>query len=180
MRGDMSCWRIIAGEAGSRGRCVFSLLWFYLHSERFSVQPYSLSTAFSKPLLLSLCNEKWLKHTLDESYSPLSLLWTLHRFSLCKPGDGVFHNSVFLTFASPLFFFFFFGFVFGSIHTLPTHLMPPILHLRYYDYFCLKWANVTTSAGGGFYLIQFLKITQHVQLPEVIIVNFKESYFGKV
>lgn len=109
-RGDMSCWRIIAAEEGSPGRCVFSLLWFYLHSERFNAQPYSLSTAFSKPLLLSLCNEKWLKHTLDKSDSPLSLLWTLHRFSLRKPGDDTLDNSIFSTPHSPSF-----------SHTLFTH-----------------------------------------------------------
>ena len=80
MRGDASRRRIIAGEAGSPGRCVFSLLWFYLHGERIYVQPYSLSAAFSKPLLLSLRNEKWLKYTPDKSDSPLLLLWTLHRF----------------------------------------------------------------------------------------------------
>lgn len=116
MWGDRSCWRIIAVEVGSPGSCVFSLLWFYLHSKRFYVKPYILSTAFSKPLLLSLRNEKWLKHTLDKSDSPLSLQWTLHRFSLCKLWDDTLDNSIFSTLSliSFLFVFLFFYFFFLS------------------------------------------------------------------
>lgn len=77
MRGDVSCWRIIAGEEGSLGRCVFSLLWFYRRSGRFYVQAYSSSAAVSEPLLLSLCNEKWLKHTPGKSDSSLFLSFFL-------------------------------------------------------------------------------------------------------
>lgn len=115
MCGFISRWKVIAGEVSSPGKWVFSLLWFYLHSQRFGVQPYGLSTAFSRPLLQSLWNEKWLKRARDKSTAPLSPLWTLHSFALRKPGDDTFNNSIVSTSASLLLF------CLGSLYMLPTH-----------------------------------------------------------
>lgn len=120
-----SCWKIIAVEVRSPGKCVFLTLWFYLHSQRFGVQPYGLSTAFSRPLHQSLWNKKWLKRSLDESSAPptttTSLLWTLHSFSLCKPEDGTFNNSIVSTSEFYLFYFVW------ALCTLPTHPTPILL-----------------------------------------------------